>query len=76
MTIDKSLKVRTGMMRNRNVLTRAERIEKLKAADRWTEGDTVHGLPKVRVQKLALRRKKKAKTEEEVEGEGEDKATT
>ena len=48
MTIDKSLKIRTGMIRTRNVLTRAERIEKLKAADRWSEGDTVHGLPKVR----------------------------
>ncbi|MDP6554187.1 MAG: small basic protein [Pirellulaceae bacterium] len=73
MTIDKSLKVRTGMMRTRNVLTRAERIEKLKAADRWLDGDSVHGLPKVRVQKLALKKKKKAKTEEE-EGEGEGEA--
>ena len=60
MTIDKSLRVRTGMMRTRNVLTRAERIEKLKAADRWLDGDSVHGLPKVRVQKLALKKKKKA----------------
>jgi small basic protein (TIGR04137 family) len=82
MTIDKSLKVRTGMMRSRNVLTRAERIEKLKAGDRWAEGDSVHGLPKVRVQKLAMKRRKKVKTEEEGEGEGEeggdgdDKAST
>ena len=70
MTIDKSLRIRTGMMRTRNVLTRAERIEKLKASDRWADGDTVHGLPKVRVQKLALKKKKKAKKEDE-EGEGE-----
>ena len=65
MTIDKSLRVRAGMIRNRNVLTRAERLEKLKAADRWSEGDSVHGLPKVRVQKLALKKKKKVKKEEE-----------
>ena len=71
MTIDKSLKVRTGMMRTRNVLTRAERIEKLKAADRWSDGDSVHGLPKVRVQKISLKKKKKAKTE----GEEEEEAT-
>ena len=59
MTIDKSLKGRTGMIRNRSVLTRAERIEKLQAADRWSEGDAVFGLPKVRVQRVALKRKKK-----------------
>ena len=46
MTIDKSLRVRSGMIRNRNVLTRAERIEKLKNADRWQDGDGVLGLPK------------------------------
>jgi len=68
MTIDKSLKVRSGMMRNRNVLTRAERLEKLKASDRWSEGDSVLGLPKVRVQKLALKKKKKAKVAEDEEG--------
>ena len=73
MTIDKSLKVRTGMMRSRNVLTRAERIEKLKAADRWADGDAVFGLPKVRVQKVSLKKKKKVKTEEE-EGDGDGKS--
>ena len=77
MTIDKSLKIRTGMMRTRNVLTRAERLEKLKAADRWSDGDSVHGLPKVRVQKLAMKKKKKVKKEEEEgEGEGEGEGTT
>ena len=65
MTIDKSLRVRTGMIRNRNVLTRAERIEKLLNAERWSEGDSVLGLPKVRVQKVSLKRKKKAKKEDE-----------
>jgi small basic protein (TIGR04137 family) len=64
MTIDKSLRVRAGSIRNRNVLKRAERIAKLKATDRWSEGDTVLGLPKVRVQKLALKKKKKVKKEE------------
>ncbi|MCA9121026.1 MAG: small basic protein [Planctomycetaceae bacterium] len=65
MTIDKSLKVKAGMMRSRNVLTRAERLEKLKAADRWSEGDNILGMPKVRVQKLALKKKKKVKAAEE-----------
>ena len=61
MTIDKTLKVRAGAIRNRNVLTRAERIEKLMASDRWQEGDPVLGLQKVRVQKISLKKKKKAK---------------
>jgi small basic protein (TIGR04137 family) len=65
MTIDKSLRVRKGLMRSRNVLTRAERIEKLSQADRWEEGDPVLGLPKVRVVKVSLKKKKKAKKEEE-----------
>jgi small basic protein (TIGR04137 family) len=68
MTIDKSLKVKAGAIKNRNVLTRAERIAKLLEADRWKEGDKVLGLPKVRVQKLALKKKKKAKAEEGAEG--------
>jgi small basic protein (TIGR04137 family) len=65
MTIDKSLRVRKGLMRSRNVYTRAERIAKLIEADRWKEGDHVLGLPKVRVLKVALKKKKKAKKEEE-----------
>src|SRR5437588_4304116 len=60
LTIDKSLRVKAGAIQNRNVLTRAERVEKLKEAERWREGDSVLGLPKVRVLKLALKKKKKA----------------
>lgn len=68
MTIDKSLRVKAGAIQNRNVLSRAERIAKLKEAERWKEGQSVLGLPKVRVQKLALKKKKKAKAEEGAEG--------
>lgn len=67
MTIDKSLKVRRGMSANRSVLTRAERLEKLKAADRWSEGDSPFGLPKVRVFKLQMKKKKKSKKEEDAD---------
>jgi small basic protein (TIGR04137 family) len=65
MTMDKSLKVRRGLVRARSVLTRAERIERLKAADRWQEGDSPFGLSKVRVYKLAVKKKKKKKEGEE-----------
>ena len=65
MTIDKSLKVRRGATRNRSVLTRVERIARLQGADRWNEGDSPLGLPKVRVRKLTMKKKKKKKDEEE-----------
>jgi small basic protein (TIGR04137 family) len=64
MTIDKSLKVKRGAARNRSVLTRAERLQRLKTADRWQEGDSPLGLPKVRVRKLTIKKKKKKKEEE------------
>lgn len=65
MTIDKSLKIRRGGTGNRSVLTRIERLERLKAADRWNDGDSPLGLPKVRVRKLVMKKKKKKKEEEE-----------
>jgi small basic protein (TIGR04137 family) len=79
MTLDKSLKVRAGLARQRSVLKRVERLEKLKESDRWTEGDSVFGLAKVRVQKLVLKKKKKEKVLETEEGQetpaaGEDQS--
>ena len=65
MTMDKSLKVHLGLVRSRSVLTRAERLERLKASDRWKEGDDPLGLPKVRVYKISMKKKKKKKEEEE-----------
>lgn len=47
MSIDPSLKIKGALSRHRNVLTRAERIEQLKEEDRWSEEDSLLGLPKV-----------------------------
>ena len=68
MTMDKSLRIRRGLVRSRSVLTRAERLARLQEADRWKEGDSPLGLPKVRVFKLAMKKKKKKKEEEGAEG--------
>jgi small basic protein (TIGR04137 family) len=65
MTIDKSLRVKRGATRNRSVMTRVERIQRLREADRWKEGDSPLGLPKVRVRKLTMKKKKKKKEDEE-----------
>jgi len=69
MSIDKSLKRRSAGSSNRSVLTRAERIKKLQDAEKWTEGRSPFGLPKVRVQKIILKKAKKAeKAAEGAEG--------
>ena len=40
MSLDKTLKSKGALQRHRNVLTRPERIEKLKEEGRWTEDST------------------------------------
>lgn len=65
MTMDKSLKVQAGAIKSRNVLTRAERITRLQELDKWTEDSAVVGMPKVRVQKVSLKKKKKVKKEDD-----------
>lgn len=64
MTMDKSLRRRSTLVRARSVLNRHERIERLKAGDLWVEGQSPLGLPKVRVHKLTMKKKKKKKEEE------------
>ncbi|MBI4717057.1 MAG: small basic protein [Planctomycetes bacterium] len=61
MSMDKSLKSRSVLERHRNVLTRAERIARLKDAGSWTD-DTArpYGLPKVAHRKVAVGKKGKA----------------
>lgn len=60
MSIDRSLKIKGALRRHRNVLTRAERIEQLKDEDRWSEGNSLFGLPKVAHRKSHTGRKEKA----------------
>jgi small basic protein (TIGR04137 family) len=68
MSIDKSLRRKNSLERARNVLTRGERIKVLKDEERWQDGRSPFGLPKVRVLKIVT--KKKAKKEEEKTAEG------
>jgi small basic protein (TIGR04137 family) len=67
MTMDPSLKVKAGAIRTRNVMTRAERIARLKELDRFDEEASVVGMPKVRVVKVSLKKKKKVKKADEDE---------
>lgn len=67
MTMDRSLKVQAGAIKTRNVMTRAERVARLKELDRFDENASIVGMPKVRVVKVSLKKKKKVKKEEEGE---------
>jgi len=71
MSIDPSLKIKGALTRHRNVLTRAERIEKLKDEERWSEGDSLLGLQKVAHRKSHAGRKDKDVPAEEAAVEGE-----
>jgi len=77
MSLDSSLKTAGGLARHRNVLTRAERIEKLMAGGKFDEDTDPLGLPKVANRKVVTGGKDKKKgpaDEEGVEG-GEEQAT-
>lgn len=65
MSMDKSLKSRSSLTRHRNVLTRAERIERLKELGRWTEDMKVMSLPKVAHRKAAVGKKGKTKEQKQ-----------
>lgn len=73
MSIDRTLKSSSALTRHRNVLTRAERIEKLADDGLWTEEDnSVFGLPKVANRKASVGKKDK---KEKTTTEGEEAAT-
>jgi len=64
-SIDRSLKVKAGLLKQRNVWTRAERLAELAKSRRWSDGDGVLGLPKVRTSFGAKSKKKKEKKADE-----------
>lgn len=74
MTIDKTLRRKGRLARSRNVLKRHERIETLEKDERWIDGQSPFGLPKVRVIKTVVGKKKKKKAKEEDEEDDTKKA--
>ncbi|MBT3881299.1 MAG: small basic protein [Candidatus Scalindua sp.] len=71
MSIDKSLVAKSKLVRQRNVLTRPERIKFLTDEGLWDEKKSVYGLPKVKIMKL----KRKAKVKKAAEAT-DDKAAS
>ena len=70
MSIDRTLRIRSSLVRHRNVLSRAERIALLESQDRWSDDMSPLGLPKIanRKAKAAAKKEKKGAEEEAVEG--------
>ena len=75
MSIDPSLKVKGALSRHRNVLSRAERVEKLKEEERWEEDQSLFGLPKVAHRKSAAGKKALKKETDEDTAEGTEATT-
>jgi small basic protein (TIGR04137 family) len=63
--MDQSLKVKAGAIKSRNVLTRAERVARMKEIGKFEEDASIVGMPKTRVMKVSLKRKKKVKKEDD-----------
>jgi small basic protein (TIGR04137 family) len=76
MSLDKSLKSRGSLERHRNVLSRAERIDRLKEIGRWDEEESkAIGLPKVAHRKAAVGKKTKEVKKPEQEAGAEEAPT-
>ncbi len=71
MSLDRSLKTGGSLIQHRSVLSRTERIAKMKEEGQFGEdsGDTALGLPKMISRKAVGGKKKKAKGEDEGEEE-------
>ncbi len=61
MSVHRSLKASSGIVKHKNVLTKKERISKLRSTDNWTDASTIYGMPKVGNRKLVARKKAKKK---------------
>lgn len=74
MSLHSSLKTKSGSLnQHRNVLTRAERIEKLQDKNKFVRGESSPlGIPKVRSIKVAVAKKKPAKGPEAAAETSED----
>jgi small basic protein (TIGR04137 family) len=68
MSLDRSLKSANALVRHRNVLTRAERLDVLAEQEKWNDQKPVFGLPKVAHRKMAVAKAVKEETAEGAAG--------
>jgi len=63
MTMHSSLNSNGSNKKQRSVLKRFERLVALKDKDKWDETKSVFGLPKVKTQRVKIKKEKAAETE-------------
>jgi len=63
MSLDRSLRQKNALIRHRNVLGRDERYLALKEQEKWEEGRSLFGLPKVAHRKVATKKAAKVAAE-------------
>lgn len=60
MSLDRSLRSANALVRHRNVLTRGERLDRLSEEEKWQDGKSPLGLPKVANRKVTVGKTEKA----------------
>jgi len=60
-----SLRLGKKSKQHRSVLTRAEKIKKLKEEDKWQDRKSVFGLPKIKILRFKIKKEKAAPAAEE-----------
>lgn len=68
MSMDRSLRSASSLVRHRNVLTRAERVARLESEELWRDGRGVLGLPKVGNRKMTVGKSTDKKEETPADG--------
>ena len=68
-----SLRSSSNLAKHRNVLKRFERIKKLKTDEVWSDDSKVFGMPKVKSQKIKVRKSAKTGKPDEKEGQAAKK---
>ena len=63
MSIHPSLTISEKDKKARSVLKRTERIRQMQEKNKWKEGDSVYGLPKIKTLRIKIKKEKVEKVE-------------
>jgi len=70
MSIHPSLTISEKDKKARSVLKRSERIKQMQEKNKWKEGDSVYGLPKIKTLRIKIKKEKVEKAETTTPAEG------
>ena len=76
MSVHPSLASKGKGRRHRSVLKRFERLKELLEKEQWKQGNSIFGLPKLKILRWKVKKAKKAAEEEVAAGEGAGEAVS